>query len=167
LPPPTAITVYDTLNEPNLGYGSCSGITTDHRGGAPAGKFTQTFVVPARAGVITDVTLPRSQWLSFQASIYRGSQRLASGTVPAGQDWGQYTVELAAVAVTPGETLSLVLENPSNPTGIGFWQARTSSDAYPDGGLTVDNPCPWAQGVHPAVDTSPLDLVARINGRTH
>ena len=161
------ITLYDTLSDSNTGYGSCSGILTDPRGGAPAGKFTQTFVVPAGTGVITDVTVPCSQWLSFQASIYRGGQRLASGTVPAGQDWAQYAVDLGRVAVTPGETLSLVLEDPTNPTGVGFWQARTNSDVYPQEGLTVDNPCLWAQGAHPAVDASLFDLVARIDGQTH
>jgi hypothetical protein len=158
------VVLYDTLSAPNLGYGSCSGELGDPRGGSPGGRFVQTFVVPAGVTSITDVTIPRSQWLDFEVSIYRGDTEVGVGVVPRGQDWQQIDVAVGNVRVTPGEQLQLASENPSGPTGIGFWQARTTSDAYPRGGLTAYNPCPWSQTAHPAVDQNNLDLVARIDG---
>jgi hypothetical protein len=100
--------------------------------------------------------------VTFNVDIYRGGTLIGRGTVPAGTDWQQYQASVGTVQVTPGETLALAVENPTNPTGIGFWQAVTTSDSYGSGSLTVSNPCAWAQTAHPAFDTPPGDLLAEI-----
>ena len=164
--PPQQAVIYDTLQDPNVGYGSCSGDTTDPRGGAPAGRFVQSFVVPSGVTTITDVVIPQSKWLSYSVDFYRGSELIGGGAVPAGADWNQIDVNVGNIAIQPGETLSLVAENPQNPTGIGFWEAVTTSNVYPQGSLSVSNPCAWAQGAHPANDQPTGDLVAKVNGLT-
>ena len=138
------------------------GVGHDPRGGTPAGRLEQTFVAPEGVRTLTDATVPRTAHPDVGRAIYRGGTRLTGAVVARGTDWEQATVDVPDAGVQPGETLRLVLENPASPTGIGFWQAHTTGDAYPRGGLTATNPCRWAQSAHPAVDAGSLDLVARV-----
>ena len=157
----------DTMGTHPTGYGSCSGETTDPRGGAPAGKFVQNFRVPNYVNTITDVFIPETQWLSYSVDLYSGGTLIASGIVPKAapaDDWVTVDVSLGSVPVYPGESLTLAAENPTNPTGIGFWEAVTSAPVANAGTLTIYNPCPWSQEIHPAVDTPNGTLGVNILG---
>jgi hypothetical protein len=142
----TAIDLYNTYNNPIVGVGSCSG---DNAGatsnGSPASTWTQNFVVPPSVQFINAGTFQGSGADSFTVAIQRGGSTITSILVPAGNDWGADPVSFPQVAVTPGETLTIVIQ-PAVSTNKNFEQSVTQAATSPSASIT--EPCPWMAGFY-------------------
>lgn len=161
---PTDVTVYDTLPAPAVGEFTCSR-------SAPGGPSyaVQTFVVPQGVHYLSAVSVGVGARDAFTVAVHRQGATAASIRAPGGTD-DVVQVDLARLAVNPGETLELYVGDADGWTNGGtrspsklFSVVRTQADAYGSGLYSTTNDCP---GQAPPAQSFAADMQARIVGQT-
>ena len=139
---PQAVTLYDNYGSTADGQAMCRGGSTV-AGSNPGGEATQTFTVPAGTTAITGALIQVDAYMpgstvpvtTVRARLMDAGSTLADTTSMA---VGDTRFDFGTVAVTPGQTLSLVLDFSASDGQI----ATVYRVGNPGGTFTWQNSCP-------------------------
>jgi hypothetical protein len=128
---------------------------------SPASVWTQQFTVPAGIAYLTGGVFLGSGADSFNVQIQRGGTAIAQVNVVAGNDWGADNESFGQVPVTPGESLTIVIQPNGGSTNKNFEQAYVTGSPY--SGVSVSEGCSWVAGTQYA-NSPGGSLYATVSG---